>query len=123
MIVALVCMTVSAVLIGSLLRLAVVDRRQVRTDQHRLQADWLAESAIGRAVYQLSNNPEYAGEQWDIPAAELGGRHAGRVEINVASPEDDEGRRVVTAAAVYPTDATLFAKRTKTITLTVDPNP
>ena len=121
MIVALVCLTVSVLLIGSLLRIAVADRRQLRAEQTLLQADWLAESALNRTAYRLRNQPDYAGERWDIAAADLNGRHSGRVDISVAVAEGDATRRSVTVTAVYPADAELFSKRTKTILIKTEP--
>jgi type II secretory pathway component PulK len=123
MVIALVCMTVSMLLIGALLRLAVIDRRQIRADHSRLQSDWLAESALDRAAHRLRADPAYTGDQWEIPATDLGGRHAGRVEIAVAAVQGDNSRRSVTVVALYPVGADRFSQRTKTITVRIEPNP
>ena len=45
LIVVMVCLVVFATLCGVLLKLALVEQRQVRMQEWRLQAEWLAEAA------------------------------------------------------------------------------
>lgn len=122
LIVALVCLMLISLILGSLLKLVVTHRRQMRGREHRLQAVWLAESGIQRAVHRLADGSGYGGEEWNIPAEEIGGRHAGRVKITVETSDADDERTVI-VEAIYPYRETKFAKRTKQVTVQVPPKP
>ena len=123
MVVAMVCLMLSVLLLGSLLKLAVMQRQQFRHQQHRLQAYWLAESAVERAASRLAENRDYAGELWEIGSDELGGRHAAHVRIQVAEPERGTSERTVTAIATYPAGEAQFATQTKRVTVPVNQQP
>src|SRR5580704_14652573 len=49
-----------------------------RQAEHRLQADWLAESGLDRAAARLAANRGYRGEDWTIAPAELSSADGGR---------------------------------------------
>ena len=89
------------VLLGTL-QLLGNDAQQLRGQQDRLQARWLAESALERAAAQLAAQPNYSGETWQIPSEQLDGRHAGRVEISVAPISSHPARRLVHVVADFP---------------------
>jgi len=103
--VALVCLLVVASLGAALVRAMVDHRRQSVRDQHRVQAFWLAESAIDRARLQLASSPDYEGETWQIDRDELGGRWSGAVLISVEKVDADERARRVVVESRYPEDA------------------
>jgi hypothetical protein len=113
MLVAMVCLVLAALFLGALLRLAVAHRRQVVQEQMRLQADWLAEAAIERAVYRLALDREYTGETWAFTAEELGGDRSGEATIDVSETREAPGVRRISVRATYPTDTDRFASRTK----------
>ena len=119
----MVCLLLVSMLLGSLLRLAVTQRRQVRTEQDLLQAQWLAESAMERAASRLAADAGYSGESWNIAADEFGGRHSGLVKISVRKQDDPPNERLVTIEATYPSGAVRFAKRTKQVTVEVNREP
>src|SRR5262245_49285586 len=54
LIVALICLVIATLLLGSLLKLATVQHRQMLSEQARLQAEWLAESGLARAAHKLA---------------------------------------------------------------------
>lgn len=100
----LICLLVVATLGAALVRTMVDHRRQSLRDQHRVQAFWLAESAIDRAAAQLASSPDYAGETWQIAPGSLGGRWSGSVVIRVEKTANDGQTRRVIVESRYPQD-------------------
>lgn len=98
----LVALTVASVVFGSLLAAGTHQRRHLRRQQTRLQAAVLAESALERAAARLVADAEYDGETWRVTAEEIGGKHAGQVEIEVEDVSDRPERRRVRVVARYP---------------------
>ena len=108
----LVCLLVVMLLGAALLRVALTERDSNRDQERRLQAEWLVESGLERARARLAADGNYAGETWQIAAAELGledananaGLAAGVVTIVVDRPAGAGGRRRVRVQADYPRD-------------------
>ena len=119
LIVAMVCLGLATIMLGTLLRAATAQSRQGRHETHRLQAAWLAESGVERAAHRLAADAEYKGEEWSVRAADFGGRHAGRVVIRVAPPEGDSPARRVSVEAVFPADSTVPVRSTKQVSISV----
>jgi type II secretory pathway component PulK len=103
--VTLVCLLVVATLGAALVRAMVDHRRESMRNEHRVQAFWLAESAIDRAASQLASSPDYEGETWQIDRDSLGGRWSGSVLIRVEKTGTDEQARKVIVQSRYPEDA------------------
>jgi hypothetical protein len=119
MVVAIACLSLAMLLLTALLRLAVTHHRQVQYEQMRLQADWLAEAGVERAVYSLTEDAEYGGETWTVTADDLGGVDSGQVDIQVSRSADDGGVVQVHVEAKYPAVGLRFATRTKQIPVTM----
>lgn len=99
MIVAMICLFSIAMLGATLLRLAVVQYRQTRQDQRRLQAEWLAESGLQRAVARLRAEANWSGDVWDVSAESLGAPGVVTTRIvEEADAADASGRRIVVTA-------------------------
>jgi hypothetical protein len=118
----LVCMAVAMLLVGSWLQTAAIERRQLRGQEDRLQADWLAESGLERAAARLAADESYAGETWRIAADELGGRAAGEVVIRVESLADHPRGRLVHVQADFPAGAEHRARRSKQTPVDLSPS-
>jgi len=58
----IVSMIVLTTIIGAMVRQLAVSNQQIRVRNRRAQAGWLAESAIERAAFRLSQDAEYLGE-------------------------------------------------------------
>ncbi len=102
LLIVLVCLLLAMMIGGSLLKLALTQRQQIQREELRLQSAWLAESAIDRAASRIRQNPEYAGEQWDLPAEAFGRQHRGSVRIEIKAAPGLPSRRYVTVVADYP---------------------
>jgi hypothetical protein len=95
---------VLVILSGSLIRVIWLRHSDLRGSERRLQAEWLAESGLDRAVARLALEPGYVGETWNIAATELGGRDEATVKIGVTAVPDKPDRRAVRVVADYPVD-------------------
>src|SRR4051812_23678064 len=80
-VVVLICLMLIVLIGGTLLRTGLVQRRQLRMEERKLQAEWLAESGLERAAARLAEDPAYRGETRKILAADLGGPWSGTVII------------------------------------------
>ena len=78
LVVVLVCLAVATAISVVVVRQTAMERRAVQMNQRSLQALWLAEGGIERAVARLAADPKYAGETWIIPANELAAGDAGK---------------------------------------------
>ncbi len=113
----LVCLSVVMIVFASWMRAGILQTRQVRAQQDRVQAELLAVSGLERAAAQLAANGEYTGETWNLKAAALGGTAGGRVEIRVTPDAHDPSSRHVVAAADFPAEGPTVARRSKEITI------
>jgi type II secretory pathway component PulK len=97
----LACLAIAGVLFAIGVRVAFSAHHVARMSQWNLQAQWLAESGLERAVAQLAADADYSGETWNIPAQDLGGADAGTVKIEVKpAPAGGKGRLVKVDAAI-----------------------
>jgi hypothetical protein len=115
----LVCLLVITLIGSSLLRMVHSQRSVVRSEEYRLQADWLAESAVHRAAARLDEDPAYRGETWALTPADLGG--AAPALVTIAVEPGGEGtasnQRRVTVQADYPSDPPLRVRSRKQATV------
>lgn len=103
---------VSAIAV-SLVRLALTQQRQVRREQIRLQAEWLAEAGLERGAARLRRDPAYQGEQWQIPPEQLDGRHSALVQITVRPDEETDRATTLNTVATYPEETEHRAQVTR----------
>lgn len=101
-VIAVATLSLVALVGASLLRLSTLRDRQIREEERRIQADWLAEAGLERTWAQLVADQSYAGEKWDVGSDDLGG-FPGRVHIEVV-PESDgpSSLRTVHVTAEFP---------------------
>jgi len=112
----LVCLIVLTLIAGAILRTGAAQREEGRTRERRLQAEWLAEAGLQRALARLDVEPGYSGETWDIDARELDSADAATVTITVGRPAGDAKRRTIRARADYPRDPPRRARYTREVT-------
>jgi Tfp pilus assembly protein PilX len=100
---ALVTLLAVTLVAGAVVRLVLLSQRQAWQHEHDLQAQWLAESAISRALAQLKQQPDYSGETWQpLIRTNSGDQPTASVEIRIDSPEDALKTRRIVAIAQYP---------------------
>lgn len=109
----LACLTICALLMGSLLRNMVAVRRASDRYEYGLQSQLLADAGLRRAVAQISRVPAYTGETWEIPAEVFGRPHTAVVVIRVERLETDARIRRILIESQYPADSTQRIVRTR----------
>jgi hypothetical protein len=97
----LVCLTVIVLALTAMLGRMSHGHRQVLLRQRSVQADWLAESGLERAVAQWQRDAAYRGERWRVESDQLGGRGAAEVLIEIETPETQPSA-IIRATVRYP---------------------
>jgi Tfp pilus assembly protein PilX len=69
---AMVLLAVAMAIVVGWVKIAVLEVRETHLAEDRLQAEWLAESALARAGAKLLADRDYHGETWQVTAPELG---------------------------------------------------
>jgi type II secretory pathway pseudopilin PulG len=111
----LVCLIIVTLVAGAVLKVALSQRDQTRAAEQRLQAEWLAEAGIQRALARLAAEPGYTGETWEIPPRDLDSVDGAQVAITVARAPGDGRKRDVRVHADYPLDAPRRARHSKQV--------
>lgn len=109
----LACLTLCTLMMGALLKNVVAARRGSDRYENSLQSLFLAEAGVQRATTQLSLNPAYQGESWEIPADVLGRFHGAVVQIRVETLESDGRTRRIHVESQYPVHPTLRVVQTR----------
>jgi type II secretory pathway component PulK len=104
LVIVMVLLLVVAGVVGALVQVLHVERRQIRSHDARLQAAWLAEAGLERAAGRLRSAADYEGETWTVPAGSFGGAHGGSVEIRVEPVAASPQLRRISVTADYPAD-------------------
>lgn len=115
-VVVLLCLLVLTLIAGWLLRAGAAQREEVRARERRLQAEWLAEAGLQRALARLASDPGYSGETWDIDARDLDSPDAATVTITVGRPAGEARRGTIRSRADFPRDPPRRARCTREIT-------
>jgi type II secretory pathway component PulK len=115
LVVVLVCLAIAAVLFVMLAKQAITERRAVQNHYWGVQAQWLAEAGVERAVSRLAANADYSGETWNISADELSGSDAAVVRIRAEKTADRPDRRTIHVEADYPDDPQHRCRKTKDV--------
>jgi hypothetical protein len=100
----LVCLFVVVLLSGLLVESIIARQRQMRAEDRRAQAEWLAESAVERGAAHLRKDADFKGETWNVPAEELSQTKPGVATIRVEPVESLPRRRKLLVEALYPDD-------------------
>jgi len=115
----LVCLSVVMALGAAWLRGVVLEHRQVRAQADRLQAEYLAASAVDRATAQLAANPDYRGETFVVDAQTLALRAGAAVSIRVEPVADNAQARRVVVEANFPNEGAERARRSRQVTISL----
>jgi hypothetical protein len=132
----LVCLILIMLIGAALLKVGVAQRELGRGQERRLQAEWLVESGLDRALARLAADPTYAGESWPIQARDLslpdgtasaevsaaGSRPAGMITISVARVPASANRRRIHVRADYPLDPSRRSRQSKQILIDLQPD-
>ena len=116
LIVVIVCLAIAGMLMASLSRLAAARHDVSRAEQWQVQATWLAESGLQRALARLAADPQYEGETWE-PSADAFDENGAIVVIEVEGVSDGASdgpdQRTIRIVADYPNHPLHRCRRTK----------
>lgn len=131
----LACLIVITLITAVLLKVGLAQRSEVRSREHRLQAEWLAESGLDRALARLATDRSYSGEKWSIDAQGLAfssspttGQPSGAaappaamVTIVVDRVAQQANRRHIRVQADYGLDPPARSRHTKQVLIELEP--
>jgi hypothetical protein len=103
------------ILAACLLRLTLLRRVALYNSEQVLQAEWLAESGIDRAIARLSEKPDYTGETWELSANEFHGRGDASVLIKVEVITNQANARRIVVRADFPKSEFKRARESRTL--------
>jgi type II secretory pathway component PulK len=121
MVFALIAFLLASMLIAAMLRTASMSHRQMKREEFRIQASFLADAGCARAIGRLRGNPEFRGETWSVPAQELSGDRTAIVELTVTSPAEAPGGKSVSAVVEYPSGNADRVRITRSVTVLAAP--
>src|SRR5206468_3180820 len=111
----LVCLIVVTLISGVLLKIGVAHRDQIRGQERKIQAEWLAQSGIDRALARPAAKPDYTGETWELAPRDLDLRESSGMErgpaaivvITIEQPKSastSADQRLIKVQADFPPD-------------------
>jgi len=112
---ALVCLLVVAGLGALLIRSSLQEHQRSLVHERQLQALWLVESGLNRALASLAASPDYRGESWQLAPGELGDRDGATIRIAVESLEGSQTKGRITVEASYSDDPSRRIVQRRTI--------
>jgi len=132
----LVCLVVITLIVAALLKVGLAQRNQIRSSERKLQAEWLAESGLDRALARLAADGDYSGEEWPILAQDLSlgeipttgeparasARPAAMIRISVEHVAQQANRRRIRVQADYGLDPPNRSRHTKQVLIDLEPD-
>ena len=100
----LVCILVILLVGGALVKSLTLQHRQSRIEQEQLQAMWLAQSALSRAIAEIDLDPNYTGSTWTVELDGPEGARVGVAEIAVELGDGPATHGRITIAARWPNE-------------------
>jgi hypothetical protein len=124
----LVCLVVITMLSVALLKVGLAHRDGERAAERKLQAQWLAQAGLDRALFRLAESAGYSGEIWEIKdealawghATPVAGAPAAVVRIKVGSSPDAPQSRLIKIQADYPPDPPQRARHSLQVQVELD---
>ena len=117
LVVVLAGLAVTTIMFIAAMKLIVVQHKTIELNLRQIQASWLAESGVERAVARLAADAKYRGETWKVSAADLGGRDDGTVAIRAEPVAGKADRRTIRVQADYPADPMQRVRETREVTI------
>jgi hypothetical protein len=120
----------------ALIKVGLTQRSQVRSQEHRLQAEWLAESGLDRALARLAADRNYPGEEWPVRGEDLalpvgatttrspgsGAQSVAKITITVDRVTEGANRRRIRVQADYPLEPPMRSRQSKQVLIDLEPD-
>jgi hypothetical protein len=94
-----------------MLKRTLLARRQMRTEWHLRQTQWLVQAGLERAARRVASDAQYLGERWSLEADTIAGTAPGLVTIAVR--HESTGRANLRIVAEYPSGGAAAIRRTR----------
>ena len=104
---------------AAMLRVTLLQRSMVQSNELRIQSEWLFQSAVARASSELRSNAEYAGEEWKMTAESLGQTSGAVANISVDTVDGKTNERRVAITVLYPPDDAQRATVSRSVTISL----
>ena len=104
---------------AAMLRVTLLQRSMVQSNELRIQSEWLFQSAVARASSELRSNAEYAGEEWKMTAESLGQTSSAVANISVDTVDGKTNERRVAITVLYPPDDAQRATVSRSVTISL----
>ncbi len=85
--------------------------------EDRAQTRWLAQSGLDRTASEFAIDKNHAGDQWTIPAGELGGRYSAVITTKVEQSADQPNHRAVEALVELKAGDEIIVRISKQVTI------
>jgi hypothetical protein len=118
MLLVIVMLFVATLLMGTIVEGVLRGRRQLRQEQRRLQAHWLADAGLRRAHHKLRTTPDYGGDAWRVSGPDASGE--AEIVTTVTGPSD---AKQMTVVVDYPlgSPARVRVRRQTLVSLSLEP--
>lgn len=103
MLVAMILLTIITGMSVVWARRVISQQRQASQRLQATQSEWLATSAIARALSKLATDSSYLQETWLLTPAEMQSVYGANVEIRITASPSGEGRQIEVVVD-YPND-------------------
>lgn len=115
----LICLLIVLMISAASVRVLVLQHRVARDEPQQLQAAWLADSAVDRALARLAKDAGYEGETWEV-ALDDDAVTKGIAVIVVKAVEADPKQRTISVEARWPDEPVfrVMEQREHTVDLT-----
>lgn len=109
----MICLALVMMLMVAWFKTIALERQQLRAQQNRIQAEYLAQSAVARAAARLAAGGAYEGETLDVSAESLASSAPAKVTIKVEAALDDPQARLINVSARVPAAGPHAAQRSE----------
>ncbi|MDA0282240.1 MAG: hypothetical protein O3B13_06785 [Planctomycetota bacterium] len=119
LVVFMVSLLLLSLTVAAMTRVMLMQRSLVRSNELRVQSEWLFQSAVARAATQIRSDAAYKGEEWRIPAESLGQPFGAVATISVEAAKEETKERRVAITLLYPPDEAIRAMVSRTISVSL----
>lgn len=104
---------------AAMLRVTLLQRSMVQSNELRIQSEWLFQSAVARASSELKSDAQYMGEEWKLTAQSLGQTSGAVANISVDAVDGKTNERRVAITVLYPPDDAQRATVSRTVSISL----
>ena len=98
----LICLLIVLMISAAAVQVLVMQNRVTRAESHQIQAAWLADSALDRAIARMAKDAKYDGETWEVLLDDGIDSNGGVAVIAVEAAEAPSNRRIISVEARWP---------------------